>query len=175
MSIVTASARPRILIIGVGNAYRSDDAVGLVVARRLRQDMHLQADQVTIQEESGEGTALLEACQEAELVIVIDAVQSGAAPGSVHRFDARQQALPAVFSCASTHSFGLAEAIELARALQQLPSHITVYGIEGKNFAAGMELSPAVEHAVDSVVERIRAECSLAPVDGDKGEEGLYA
>ena len=93
----------------------------------------------------------------------------------MHRFDVDKQALPAVFSCASTHSFGLAEAIEMARVLQQLPARCVVFGIEGGNFAAGLVLSPAVEQAIDSVVERIRTECSLVPVDGDEGEEGLYA
>ena len=178
MSITADSSRPRILIIGVGNAYRSDDAVGLVVVRRLREDGGPKVNKVndvTIQEQSGEGTALIEAWKEVEAIILIDAVRSGAEPGSVHRFDASKQALPAVFSSASTHSFGLAEAIEMARALQQLPAHCVVYGIEGENFAAGMELSPTIEQAIDSVVERIRAECSLVSVDGDEGEGGLYA
>lgn len=170
---MTSSSPPRVLIIGVGNAYRSDDAVGLVVARRLREDGDAKLDDVTIQEQSGEGTALLEAWKEAGAVILIDAVQSGAPPGTVHRFDASRQALSAVFSCASTHSFGLAEAIEMARALQQLPAHCVVYGIEGQNFAAGIELSPAVEQAVDGVVERIRSECSLAPADEDEGGRAL--
>ena len=168
----------QLLIIGVGNAYRSDDALGLVVARRLRADPSLQANQVNqvlIQEQSGEGTALLEAWKDTEAVILIDAVHSGAVPGTVHHFDAGKQALPAVFSSASTHSFGLAEAIEMARALQQLPAHCVVFGIEGENFAAGTELSSTVSQAIDSVVERIRTECSLALIDGDEGEEDLYA
>lgn len=172
---MTGFPPPRILIIGVGNAYRSDDAVGLVVARRLRDDTHLQTDQVTIQEHSGEGTALIEAWKDAESVIVIDAVQSGAPPGTAQRFDASQQPLPAVFSSASTHSFGLAEAIEMARALQQLPARLVVYGIEGENFAEGIELSSAVEHAAQSVVERIRTECSLALAEEEAGEGGRYA
>ena len=155
---MTCSTRPRMLIIGVGNAYRSDDGVGLAVARRLRDNTPLKTERTTIQEHSGEGTALIEAWKDAESVIVIDAVLSGAPPGTVQRFDASQQALPAVFSSASTHSFGLAEAIEMARTLQQLPPHTIVYGIEGENFAAGTELSVAVEHAVNDVVERIRTE-----------------
>ena len=165
---MTCSTRPRILIIGVGNAYRSDDAVGLVVVQRLREDIHLQTNHITIKEQSGEGTALIEAWKDAEAVILIDAVQSGAPPGTVQRFDASKQALPAVFSSASTHSFGLAEAIEMARALQQLPPHLIIYGIEGENFAAGMELSPAVEHAVDNVVEHIRTEAEVV-------RDGSYA
>ena len=130
----------------------------MAVARRLREDIHLWTDQVTIQEHNGEGASLIEAWKDAESVIVIDAVRSGAPPGAVQRFDASQRKLPAVFSSTSTHSFGLAEAIEMARTLKQLPPHTIVYGIEGENFAAGTELSAAVAHAVDDVVERIRTE-----------------
>jgi hydrogenase maturation protease len=55
----------------------------------------------------------------------------------------------------------VAEAVELARSLAQLPPHLVVYGIEGANFAAGVELSPAVEQAVEMVVERLAQEVRL--------------
>jgi hydrogenase maturation protease len=58
----------------------------------------------------------------------------------------------------STHAFSVAEAVELARSLDQLPAHLVVYGIEGANFAAGVELSPAVEQAVEAAVERLAQE-----------------
>jgi hydrogenase maturation protease len=125
------------LIIGIGNEYRGDDAVGLIVVRRLKE--HL-AGSPTVLEQSGDGAALMEAWQGAEKVIIIDAVMSGAAPGTIHRFDASAQPLPKdAFRC-STHAFGVAEAIELSRALSELPQSLVVYGIEGKNFAAGVGL-----------------------------------
>jgi hydrogenase maturation protease len=48
----------------------------------------------------------------------------------------------------STHALGVAEAIELARALGRLPARLEVYAIEGARFTAGAGLSPAVEQAV---------------------------
>lgn len=139
------------LIIGIGNEYRGDDAAGLIVARRLKERL---ADSVTILEQSGDGAALMEAWRGAETVIIIDAVVSGAAAGTIHRFDASAQPLPKdAFRC-STHAFGVAGAIELARAMGELPGSLIVYGIEGKNFAAGVGLSPEVERAVDEVVRR---------------------
>jgi hydrogenase maturation protease len=149
------ATQPAIVIIGVGNEYRSDDAAGIAVARRLRA---LFPTGVTILEESGEGTALMEAWQGAAWVMLVDAVRSGASPGTIHRLDARAAPLPMGFFHYSTHAFSVAEAVELARSLDQLPEHLIVYGIEGANFAAGVELSPAVEQAVEAVVERIAEE-----------------
>jgi hydrogenase maturation protease len=137
------------MVIGIGNEYRSDDAVGLIVARRLKE---LLADSVIVLEQSGDGAALMEAWRGAETVIVIDATLSGAAPGTIHRFDASARPIPKIpFRC-STHVFSVAEAIELARALENLPRLLAVYGIEGKNFAAGIGLTAEVEKAAGEVV-----------------------
>jgi len=139
------------LIIGIGNEYRGDDAAGLIVVRRLKERL---GDSFAVLEQSGDGAALVETWRGAETVIIIDAVMSGATPGTIHRFDASAQPLPKnAFRC-STHAFGVAEAIELSRALSELPQSLIVYGIEGKNFAAGVGLSSEVEKAVDEVVRR---------------------
>ena len=142
----------QICVIGVGNAFRGDDGVGLVVARQLSE---LVLPGVTVLEQSGEGTTLMETWGEAAHVIVVDAVSSGSEPGSIHRFEPAGQGLPAFFSGHSTHAFGLAEAIELARQLDRLPAQLVVYGIEGKSFELGTELSSEVEAAVEIVIEQI--------------------
>ena len=143
------------LIIGIGNEYRGDDAAGLIVARRLKERL---ADSVKVIEQSGDGAALMEAWQGAETVIIIDAVMSGAEPGTIHRLDAKTRPLPKdAFRC-STHAFGVAEAIELSRAMGGLPRSLIVYGIEGKTFAAGVRLSPEVEGAVGEVAGRALTE-----------------
>ena len=150
---------PRVLIIGIGNDYRSDDSVGLVVARRLRR---LVDNGVTILEESGEGTSLVERWRCGESVIVIDAVSSESRPGRVLRFDASTESIPARHDRQSTHGFGLAEAIDLARSLNSMPARLIVYGIVGKNFGAGTALSREVEEAVKQVVERVKQEIQAA-------------
>lgn len=146
-----------LLIIGVGNAFRSDDAVGLVVAQRLRPLL----PGVPVVEATGEGAALLELWRDAERVILIDAVSSGALAGTIHRLEVHAQPLPSAFFRYSTHAFGVAEAIEMARVLQQLPSRFVVYGIEGQHYAAGTVLSPEVEQAARVVVARVRREAEF--------------
>jgi hydrogenase maturation protease len=151
-----APRKPNILVIGIGNAYRSDDAAGLIAARRVREQV---SECGSVIEHTGDGAALMELWKDAEPVIVIDAVRSGAAPGTVSRFDAALRPLPASIRD-STHAFGLAEAVELSRALKQLPRPLIVYGVEAQNFEAGTNLSPAIEFAIQTVVERVLQELS---------------
>ena len=142
----------RISVIGIGNPFRQDDAVGLHVARELKGCV---AEVVSVVEKSGEATELMEAMENAEALILVDALQSGMAPGTVHRFDVSTISLPKnCFSC-STHNMGLAESIEMARALDKLPETVIVYGIEGDCFDPGETLSPQVSKAIGETAENI--------------------
>ena len=143
--------RPRKLVVGIGNAYRADDGVGLSVVRHLRQR---NAGDIEILE-AGDCTSLLESWKNAEIVVLVDALQSGARPGSISRFCLNTEPFPTKYSRHSTHAFGIAEVIELARALDRLPPTLIVYAVEGQNFQPGAELSPAVKEAVPKVADSI--------------------
>ncbi len=146
---------PPILLIGIGNEYRSDDGAGLAAIRALKA--RELPDALVIASPS-DGAELMELWKSAAKVILIDAVSSAGVPGSVYRFDAHAQPIPACVSFLSTHTFGLAEAIELARALHLLPRYLVVYAIEGRNFAIGTGLSREVAKAVQEVVEQVTYE-----------------
>lgn len=142
-------------MLGIGNAWQGDDAAGLVVGERLRERV---PDGVDVRLLEGEPVSLVEAWDGADDVFVVDAVRSGSPAGMVHRLDASSGPLPATLSAASTHTLGVGEAIELARALGRLPARLVVYGIEAESIAAGAELTAAVAAAVDETVERLLAE-----------------
>lgn len=155
------SATTQTLVIGLGNDFRRDDGAGRVAARMIAS---AQADGVRVIEASGEGAALMDAWRDAESVVLIDAVHSGAAPGTIHRLDARAQPIPSNFFHYSTHAFSVAEAVELARALDQLPPRLIVFGIEGKDFSSGEDLSPEVAAAVEEVARQVKGElCTKCP------------
>lgn len=144
---------PTILVIGVGNLYRSDDAVGRIVAQCLKREA---MDCVNIIEKDGDGAALMECWESADSVILIDAVHSGGLPGTIHRLDARVQLIPASYFHYSSHAFGVAEAVELSRSLNQLPPRFIIYGVEGKCFEPGGVLTEEVTQALQNVVEQIQ-------------------
>jgi hydrogenase maturation protease len=151
--------RAQLRVVGIGNAWRRDDAVGLVVARMLRPTV---PDGVEVLEREGEPTALIEAWEGAASLWLIDAVSSGSAPGTIHRVDASGGVLPPGLRPASTHHIDLPEALEVARALGRLPDRVIVFGIEGETFELGEGLSPAVGAAAERVCEALRSELLAA-------------
>ncbi|HSE57451.1 MAG TPA: hydrogenase maturation protease [Nitrospiraceae bacterium] len=146
-----------IRIIGIGNGFRGDDAVGLVVARRLRG---LIGPHVQVAEAEGPCLDLLDLIEGAEKVVLVDAASGPGPEGQIHRFDATAGQIGREVFPTSTHTIGLAEAIEIGRALGRLPAVTLVYGIEIGAAAIGSELSLAVSAAVEEVAARILGELS---------------
>jgi hydrogenase maturation protease len=153
----------RRLVVGVGNAYRCDDAAALAVVGHLRRRVPAGVEVRTCEDEPAR---LVDELQGADVAVVVDAVAGGAEPGTVHRFDASVAPLPVQFFRSSTHAFSLGEAIEVARALGRLPRRLVVFGIEGESFTAGTDLSPPVEAAVLPVADAVLEE--LAGLPGER-------
>jgi hydrogenase maturation protease len=144
----------RPLVIGFGNRWRGDDAVGPLVAERLGR-----AGYDTIEIEA-DGTLLIEAWAGREWAVVVDAMASGAPPGTVRRFDGAEalaESLPRGSFRSSTHLIGLADAVELARALGRLPGRLTVFGVEGAGYDYGAALSERLAEAAPRLAEDIAA------------------
>lgn len=151
------------LVIGCGTFDRADDAAGLLVARRLRE---LGVD---AREQSGEAPALMESWKDAGAdrgVILIDAVVTGAPSGTITVWDARSAPVTGDFFRCSTHSFGVAEAIELAKILDLLPPQVLIYGIEARQFETGTSPSIEVLRAIEELAGRIAEEVSQCTNQG---------
>jgi hydrogenase maturation protease len=141
-----------VLVIGTGNPDCGDDAVGTLVARRLAGRV---PPEVTILERAGDMIGLLEDWTGRDAAVLIDAAAPITAPGSIHRIDLLRESLPVGLSLASTHAFGVADAVELARVLGQLPERLIVYAIEGCRFEPGAAASPEVVAAAEGVAARV--------------------
>ena len=141
------------LVIGLGNPDRGDDIAGILVARALAEGG------VNAIQHCGGTLDLIEIWEQAAEVIVVDAVFSGAVPGTLHVWNAQTTTLRRDFIGSSTHGFGLADTIELARTLDRLPELI-VYGIEAAQFIANTPPSPqilaGVERAIDHIASHVR-------------------
>jgi hydrogenase maturation protease len=150
------------VVIGLGNVYRSDDAAGLLVARRVRKSV---ASGVRVIEREGEPVGLLDDWDGLPLAVVVDALRNVEAPspGRIHRFQPLLEPVPASFRHRGSHTIGLADAIELGRAMGRLPRRLVVYAIEGSDFASGDRCSPEVLAAVDGTAERVLQELADVP------------
>ena len=97
--VLDSTPRASTVVIGIGNPDRGDDAVGRRVATRLRGRV---PEAVTVVEEDGEATRLLERLGGTASAILVDATISGAAVGTIRRVDVTRDPLPPVKSGAST-------------------------------------------------------------------------
>jgi hydrogenase maturation protease len=148
-----------VVVIGVGNEDRGDDAAGRRVAAALRGRV---PEGVVILESDGDPVTMMDSWAGADRAILVDTMVSGAVPGTVRRIDLTEARLPASMQMASTHSMGAADAVELARAMGRLPGRLVVYGIEGASFRPGAPVTAAVADGVDVAVRMIRAELAGA-------------
>lgn len=142
------------VVIGVGNRWRRDDAAGLEVLDALRGS---DADSVQLVESDGEPTRLLDAFELAPRVVMVDAVVTGAEPGTVHRFT--DEELPDQMGIGqSSHLVQLWETIELGKLLGRLPNGLVLVGIEATDFDNGEGMTAPVATGVVTAVEVILAE-----------------
>jgi hydrogenase maturation protease len=152
----------RRLVIGVGNPDRGDDGVGRLVARLLRARL----PDVRIEEHGGDAGGLIELFRTADDVILVDAMVSGRPPGSIVRLDCAAGDVIPVTHGASSHGFGVAEAIGLARMLGCLPARCVIFGVESEQCEIGAALCPSVAAAAQEIARSIGAEVTAQTQDG---------
>jgi hydrogenase maturation protease len=142
-------------VIGVGNACRGDDGIGpLVVGRLLEREL---PPGVCVSTHDGETMSLLAAWEDSDTIIVIDAVDCGAPPGTVVCLDGEDVRPTSGLLAGSSHALGVAHAILLARALGRSPKTLIVFGVQGEQFALSSDLSPSVRGAVETLADRVIA------------------
>jgi len=140
-------------IIGVGSPF-GDDRVGWRVIELLR---NYKADGVQLVQLDRPGAALVLWLDGVEHVVIVDAMHSDAAIGTIRHVD--PQELSACAAGASTHSHGVAEALQLARAIDALPKRLQIIAITANNPVLSEELSADVERAAQSVATHLLADC----------------
>jgi hydrogenase maturation protease len=143
------------LIIGCGNLLRGDDAVGPVLVRRLLDRGLPEGVEVADGGTSGMDVAFR--MRDAGRVVLVDACTTGGAPGTLYRLTgADVETLPPLEGI-NLHAFRWDHALAFGRWLlkDDYPTDIAVYLIEAGGFDFGAALTPAVEAAMDELVEHL--------------------
>ena len=146
------------LVVGCGNLLRGDDAVGPVLVRRLL-DRGLPPG-VEVADAGTSGMDVAFRMRGAARVVVVDAAQTGGEPGTLYRLDgADVEQLPPVQGL-NLHSFRWDHALAFGHWLlkDEYPAQVAVYLIEAGGLELGEPLTPAVDRAVEALVERLLAQ-----------------
>ena len=151
-----------IRILGIGSPVAGDD-LGWRLAEALERaglPRYFPAGMVHITFCDRPGSLLLPAMRGARLAILLDDMRSGAQPGTLRRLDMRE--LDDSTGLLSSHGFGVAEALALGRALEELPPRVFIYGIETGQAPSLPPLSDLVAILWPTIIDDIRV-CMKEP------------
>ena len=145
----------KVVILGIGNILLKDEGVGVRTIEHLRR---LPLPPFVEVIDGGTATFdLLPILSEAEHLVVIDAVKGGGEPGTIYRLTP-EDLLPSEEAPISVHDLGLLEALRMVEQLGQAPRSVVIFGVEPKEIAWGMELTPEVQGAIPRVIEAVLEE-----------------
>lgn len=148
--------KKKLLLLGLGNDILTDDAVGLLVVRQLR-DQLADYPAVDVRETTEMGLALLDFITGYSVVVIVDSIQTGRVPpGSLHELDANTLEQ---LTGRTPHFVGVGETLALGRHLGlAMPEQVRIFAIEAEDpFTIGTTMTRALRIALPAIVERISA------------------
>lgn len=146
------------LVLGLGNILLRDEGVGVQAVQRLLERFEF-ADDVQVLDGGTLGLDLLHYLEEADRLLIVDAVAAGNAPGTVSRFSGDE--VPAFLGIkVSPHQMGLADLLAASRLRGTCPRELVLLGVEPEVIDTGLELSPSVASRMDALLEQVLAELS---------------
>lgn len=146
-----------ITILGIGQSLCGDASAGLETVRLWQKTYPASAadPRLRVEQPGIPGMELIDLLAKTESVLLVDAVQTGAAPGTLHQVTPEQIASSGKRG-ASAHGWGVAEMLVIAHELHYpLPGQIILLGIEAVSFQKGAALSAAVAESLTKAAEMI--------------------
>jgi hydrogenase maturation protease len=138
------------VVIGLGNPLMADDGLGLAALERLRSEWSIPAD-IELVDGGTWGMSLLPTIEDARRVLLLDAVRTGAPPGTLHVME--RDGLPRYLTTKlSPHQVDLRDVLALAELRGTLPRDTVVIGLEPERVELSTELSGTLRDRVDAVV-----------------------
>ncbi len=152
--------KPRVLVIGLGNVLMQDEGVGVRAVEYLESRYHLPAG-VEVVDGGTSGTELLEPMRGVEQLIVADAVNTGASPGTLVRLT--EEEVPAFFETKlSNHQLGLSDLLAVLKVTDEAPKSITIIGMVPYELENKLGLSERTTARLEEMVQRLVAELEAA-------------
>ena len=152
---MSIECRASVAVIGVGNAYLSDEGV----AGRVLDEVARRAPPgVEVIDAGLPGPDLLDLLRGRQKAVIVDAVDADGPPGTVYRFHPEDAAPGREGRSHSLHDGNVLLYVNVARALGMGLEQVVVIGVQPKDLSPGRKLSPAVEEAVAEAAERVLTE-----------------
>jgi len=143
------------VVIGLGNPLMADDGIGLVALERLAGDWDL-GDGIELVDGGTWGMNLLPLLEASDDVIFLDAIRTGAAPGTVVTLE-REELPRGLMLKMSPHQIDLREVLALLALRGTLPARLVALGIAPDRVEMSTALSAVAEAALPALLQRVTA------------------
>jgi hydrogenase maturation protease len=140
----------QITVLGLGNLMRTDDAVGMQTVCAIRDHGRLPKD-IQIVEGGTLGLDLLDKIYGTTHLLALDAVDIGAVPGTLVRFE--RDELAGLPIAKSVHLLGFSDLIDVLRLMDAAPAEIVLLGVQPESTDWGTVLTPPVDAARSELVK----------------------
>jgi len=144
-----------VLVLGLGNTLLTDDGVGPALVEQLSGGKDQWNGQVEFVDGGTQGLALLGQFAGRRALIILDALTTGAAPGTIHRFTLPQLRTVTPVRSASAHEGNAGELLHAAELLGELPDRLFVVGVEPQEIRTGFGLSSSVKDALPDATRQV--------------------
>ncbi|HEY8909489.1 MAG TPA: HyaD/HybD family hydrogenase maturation endopeptidase [Desulfosporosinus sp.] len=132
----------KIMVMGVGNILLSDEGLGVRFLDELAKES--LPEYVELLEGGTAGLELVHLIQEVDFLIIVDALDAKAEPGSLFRFQPGDiRVLPEQYEV-SFHQIGILEVLSMANILGKAPQTL-IFGVQPKSLEWGMDISPEIQ------------------------------
>lgn len=150
--MASSTSPPPVLVLGLGNVLLQDDGVGVRLLKELEPLAGRWEGRAELVEGGTLGMALLDRLSGRAALLILDAVATGAPPGSAREFTPEEvgRALPE--GGLSPHEKSALELLRAAALLGELPRSVVILGVEPASMETGFSLTPEVEAALPAAV-----------------------
>ncbi|WP_017755246.1 HyaD/HybD family hydrogenase maturation endopeptidase [Calidifontibacillus oryziterrae] len=143
----------KITILGIGNTLYSDEGVGVHILPLLEKEL-AGYENVEIIEGATDGIRLLGPVEEADYLVIIDAINAGKAGGTI--ITITDDEIPQYFGVKmSIHQLGFQEVLFAAKIREQLPKKMVMIGVQPESLQFGIEMSQTVKDVLPTVVKMV--------------------
>ncbi len=142
------------MIAGIGNLYRKDDGIGVIISRAIKDRINTKNDLKVDVVEISEPSLLIDVLHNYDKIIIIDAIRSNSIDtiGTVHILNYKDIDDKCI---ASTHTIDLRDLLILTGTIYSINMDFTLIGIEGKDFSMGEGLSPELMDKISNIISTV--------------------
>jgi hydrogenase maturation protease len=152
----------RVVVLGIGNIILSDEGVGVRAAEALEAGFDLP-EYVEVIDGGTAGMELLGPLSGVDLLVVLDAIKGGGAPGSIVKLAGKE--VPVFFRTKlSPHQVSICDVLAGLEFSGDLPRDVVLIGVEPDSLELGLELTPAIAARVPEMVALAVAELAARGV-----------